>query len=82
MSSYYRCAARYNGGLENACSMSRTMRAEVVGARVWDFVSKFLTNPANLARGLERMIENERAPFTAEDEATWLKRIAEIDLNQ
>jgi site-specific DNA recombinase len=77
---YYRCAARYNGGLENACSMSRTMRAEVVGARVWNFVSEILTNPSNLARGLERMIENERAPSTAEDEALWLKRIDEIDL--
>src|SRR5215210_946994 len=79
---YYRCAARYNGGLENACSMSRTMRAEVVGARVWEFVSEILTNPSNLARGLERMIEHERAPSTAEDEALWLKRISEIDLKQ
>jgi site-specific DNA recombinase len=79
---YYRCAARYNGGLENACSMSRTMRAEVVGARVWEFVREILTNPSNLARGLERMIEHERAPSTAEDEALWLKRIAEIDLKQ
>jgi hypothetical protein len=32
--------------------------------------------------GLERMIENERAPSTADDEAAWLKRIAEIDLKQ
>jgi site-specific DNA recombinase len=79
---YYRCAARYNGGLENACSMSRTMRAEVVGARVWEYVREILTNPSNLARGLERMIEHERAPSTAEDEALWLKRIAEIDLKQ
>jgi hypothetical protein len=79
---YYRCAARYNGGLENACSMSRTMRAEVVGARVWEFVREILTNPSNLARGLERRIEHERAPSTAEDEALWHKRIAEIDLKQ
>jgi hypothetical protein len=79
---YYRCAARYNGGLENACSMSRTMRAEVVGARVWEFVREILTNPSNLARGLERRIEHERAPSTAQDEALWHKRIAEIDLKQ
>ena len=79
---YYRCAARYNGGLENSCSMSRTMRAEVVGARVWEFVNELLTNPSNLVRGLERMIENERAPSTAEDEASWLKRISEIDIKQ
>jgi len=79
---YYRCAARYNGGLENACSMSRTMRAEVFGARVWEFVSEILTHPSNLARGLERMIEKERATSTEEDEASWLRRIAEIGLKQ
>jgi hypothetical protein len=28
------------------------------------------------------MIEHERAPSTAEDEALWLKRVAEIDLKQ
>jgi hypothetical protein len=28
------------------------------------------------------MIENERVPSTADDEAAWLKRIAEIDLKQ
>ena len=28
------------------------------------------------------MIENERAPSTVEDEAPWLRRIAEIDLKQ
>jgi site-specific DNA recombinase len=79
---YYRCAARYNGGLENACSMSRTMRAEVVGARIWEFVREILMNPSNLAQGLDRMIEHERAPSTVEDEALWLKRIAEIYLRQ
>jgi hypothetical protein len=77
----YELAARKAGNIAyRACSMSRTMRAEVVGARVWNFVSEILTNPSNLAQGLERMIENERAPFTAEDEALWLKRIAELDL--
>ena len=77
---YYRCTGRYNGGLENACSMSHTVRAEEAGARVWAFVSEILTNPSNLARGLERMIENERKPSTVEDEASWLRRIAEIDV--
>ena len=81
-SGYYRCTGRYNGGLENHCSMSRTMRAEEVGARVWNFVSEILTNPSNLARGLERMIENERVRSTGEDEVSWLRRIAEIDLRQ
>ena len=60
--------------------MSHTVRAEEAGARVWAFVSEILTNPSNLARGLERMIENERKPSTVEDEASWLRRIAEIDV--
>ena len=48
---YYRCTGRYNGGLENPCSMSHTVRAEEAGARVWAFVSEILTNRSNLARG-------------------------------
>jgi site-specific DNA recombinase len=76
---YYRCTGRYNGGLENPCSMSHTVRAEEVGERVWAFVSEILTDPSNLARGLERMIENERGTPVAENEASWLRRISEID---
>lgn len=79
---YYRCAGRYNGGIENRCSMSHTVRAEVADARVWEFVSEILTNPRRLTRGLEKMLENERQPSAGEDEASWLRRIAEIDLKQ
>jgi hypothetical protein len=32
--------------------------------------------------GLERMIENERVPSKAQDEALWLERTAEIDLER
>lgn len=52
------------------------------GSAGLEFVGEILTNPSNLARGLERMIENERAPSTVEDDALWLKRIAEIDSEQ
>ncbi len=50
--------------------MSHTVRAEEAGARVWAFVSEILTNPSNLARGLERMIEKERKPSVVEDDAS------------
>jgi hypothetical protein len=49
--------------------MSHTVRAEEAGAQVWAFVSEILTNPSNLTRGIEKMIENERKPSTIEDEA-------------
>ena len=79
---YYRCTGRYNGGIENRCPMSRTVRAEEAETRVWGFVSKILTSPDRLARGLEKMLENERQPAVGEDDTSWLKRIAEIDLKQ
>jgi site-specific DNA recombinase len=79
---YYHCTGRYNGGVENRCSMSHTVRADEADKRVWEFVSNILTNPDRLARGLEKMLENERQPSVGEGETTWLKRIAEIDLKQ
>jgi chromosome segregation ATPase len=80
---YYRCTGRYNGGVEKRCSMSRTRRAEEAGAQVWEFVSEILTNPYRLAQGLEKMLENERQSATTEaDEASWLKRIAELKAKQ
>jgi site-specific DNA recombinase len=79
---YYRCAGRYNGGIESQCSMSRTVRAEEAETRVWGFVNEILTNPDRLAQGLEKMLEDERRPSAGEDETPWLKRIAEISFKQ
>jgi site-specific DNA recombinase len=79
---YYRCTGRYNGGIEARCSMSRTVRAEEAEMRVWKFVREILTNPHRLALGLEKMLESEPQPSVGEDEASWLKRIAEIELKQ
>jgi hypothetical protein len=79
---YYRCTGRYNGGIENRCSMSHTVRAEETDSQVWEFVSEILTNPRRLTRGLEKMLENERQPPMGEDKNSWLKRLAEIDLKQ
>jgi hypothetical protein len=79
---YYRCMGRYNGGIEDRCSMSRTVRAEKAKTLVWEFVSEILSNPHRLAQGLEKMLENERQLSTGEGETLWLKRIAEIDLKR
>jgi hypothetical protein len=62
--------------------MSHTVRAEEAETRVWEFVSEILTNPHRLKRGLEKMLEKERQPSVGEEETPWLKRIAEIDLEQ
>jgi hypothetical protein len=79
---YYRCTGRYNGGIENRCPMSRTVRAEEAETQVWGFVSEILTRPDRLMQGLDKMLENERQPAVGEDDTSWLKRIAEIDLKQ
>ncbi|MBV9454143.1 MAG: zinc ribbon domain-containing protein [Rubrobacter sp.] len=80
---YYRCPGRYNGGVEKPCSMSHTVRAEEAGGQVWEFVSEILTNPYRLTQGLEKMLESERQPAPrGADEASWLKRIADINTKQ
>jgi site-specific DNA recombinase len=78
---YYRCTGHYNGGLEK-CPMNRSLRADEAERQVWEFVSGILTDSARLTRGLEKMLENEREPSAGEDEASWLKRIAEINVKQ
>ena len=58
------------------------MRADKVEEKVWNFVSEVLTDPSCLARGLERMLEDERQPSSGEDETSWLKKISEVDGKQ
>lgn len=80
---YYRFMGRYNGGVEKRCTMSRTVRAEEAGARVWEFVTEILTNPHRLAQGLEKMLENERQPPAVNaDEGSWVRRINELTVKQ
>ncbi len=79
---YYRCTGRYNGGVERRCSMSHTVRAEDAEARVWGFVRGVLTDPERLTRGLDKMLEGERKPPDKSDEASWLRRVSNIDRKQ
>ena len=69
-------------GGENRCSMSRTVRADEAGARVWEFVSGILTDPARLVPGLEKMLENERQPSVESNEALLLRRLSDMDRKQ
>ena len=62
--------------------MNRALRADKAEEKVWKFVNEVLTDPSRLALGLERMLEDERQPSSGEDEASWLKRISEVDGKQ
>jgi len=78
---YYRCSGRYQGGFAR-CPANRSIRAEKAEAEVWEFVRGILTDPARLARGLEKMQENEARAGGAsaeEEEASWLKRLSKIE---
>ena len=79
---YYRCAGHYNGG-HARCPANRSMRAERVETEVWEFVRAVLTDPTRLIAGFEKMHENEAGASGGaspeEEEASWLKRISEIE---
>ena len=62
--------------------MNRALRADKAEEKVWKFVNEVLTNPSRLALGLERMLEDERQASSGEDEASWLRRISEVDGKQ
>ncbi len=79
---YYRCTGHYNGGFNKRCPMNRSLRADEAEEKVWEFVSGVLADPSRLARGLEKMLENERQPSAGDDEASWLKKISEIEGKQ
>jgi site-specific DNA recombinase len=57
---YYRCAARHDNG-EESCSNGRMVSATLLEAKVWTFVRRVMTEPEELAKDLDRMIELKRA---------------------
>ncbi len=78
---YYRCGRRYRLGLD-ACSQSKTLRAVETEALVWEFVSDVLKDPTRLKRGLDEMVEREKALISrgpAEEGKAWLKKLAELE---
>ena len=50
----------------DAAPIAASSKAE---EKVWNFVHEVLTNPSRLARGLEKMLEDERQPSSGKDEA-------------
>src|SRR5215207_6385686 len=56
-------------------------RAEETEAAVWDFVSGILKDPERLRRGIDEMLDRERALTSrspGDDEEGWLKKLSEL----
>ena len=78
---YYRCAARHDHG-EKSCSNGRTVSALVLEAKVWTFVRGVMTEPEELAKDLDRMIELKRADRQGDprkETKVWADEIAKLD---
>jgi site-specific DNA recombinase len=58
--SYYLCNTRHKRGRE-ACSMGKSLRADVIEPLMWAHACEMLMDPERLQAGLERLIEKERA---------------------
>jgi hypothetical protein len=78
---YYRCGKRCRLG-KYACSQGKNVRAEETEAVVWQFVSGILKDPAELRRGINKMLDEmktltSRSP--GDDEESWLTKLAELE---
>jgi len=79
---YYRCPKRGRHGVQKVCSNGKHHRAAEAEAAVWDLISKLLKDPERLRRGLDEMIEQERAGVRGdpdEEAASWLERLSEVE---
>ena len=77
---YYRCGKRYRLGT-HACSQGKNFRAEETETTVWEFVSGILKDPQRIRRGLDEMLDRERASASRrpdEEEEVWLKKLYEL----
>jgi len=81
---YYRCGKRYRLG-KHACSQGKNFRAEETETTGWEFVSGILKNPQRLRRGLDEMLDRERASASqgpGEEEEVWLKKLSEHEVQE
>ncbi len=78
---YYRCAARHDHG-EKSCSNGRTVSALVLEAKVWTFVRGMMTEPEELVKDIDRMIELKRAAGrddSQEKARVWIDELAKLE---
>jgi site-specific DNA recombinase len=79
--SYYRCNTRHKRGRE-ACSMGKSLRADVIEPLVWAHVCEMIMDPERLQAGLERLIEKERAQTHGDPDREargWADRIIALE---
>jgi site-specific DNA recombinase len=79
---YYRCPKRGRHGMQKVCINGKHHRAAEAEAAVWELVSGLLKHPERLQRGLDEMIEQERAGMRGDPDqeaASWLEKLSEVD---
>jgi hypothetical protein len=68
--------------VQKVCINGKHHRAAEAEAAVWDLVSRLLKHPERLRRGLDEMIEQERAGMRGnpdEEAASWLEKLSEVE---
>ena len=79
--SYYRCIRHRREG-EEACGNAKSYRADELERSVWEFVSGLLKDPERIRKGLQAVIEEERAGMLGDPQQqtkVWLKKLSEVD---
>ena len=80
---YYRCTTRK--GIEE-CPNRLSHPAEPLEAKVWNLVSRVLTDPKRLYAAFDALIERQRQQMHGadpeRDERAWLRRIEELDVQR
>jgi hypothetical protein len=78
---YYRCQTRRKHGNEG-CPNGKSYPAEKLEGIVWNLVSSLMSDPEQLRRDLERMVERERGAVRGDPERearAWLDKPSEAD---
>jgi hypothetical protein len=68
--------------MQKVCINGRHHRAAEAEAAVWELVSGLLKHPERLRRGLDEMIEQERAGMRGDPDqeaASWLEKLSEVE---
>jgi hypothetical protein len=79
---YYRCPKRGRHGVRKVCINGKHHRAAEAEAAVWDLISRLLKHPERLRRGLDEMIEQERAGMRGnpdQEAASWMEKLSEVE---
>jgi len=78
---YYRCIRHRREG-DEACANGKSYRADGLERSVWEFVSGLLKDSERIRKGLEALIEEERAGMLGDPHRqakAWLKKLSEVD---